>query len=332
MKEKTVSMIERASQEVLMAFSTSLPLLALTGTIFAGILGFLISRAYQRRLLARRARQTMMIQRRYEARAVASDSTAAAPDGGLDTSRPKSNLRVLFRKREHLPVFVLGGFALSFITWIIIHSSGFDSILSAILAVIMGILAPLSLRSYLRARWLKRFAREFPAALDQIIRGLRAGLPMMECVALVASESRPEVANVFRTVLNDYAIGMPIDKALKRMAEKIPLEEVRFFTIVIGLQSQTGGGLADMLDTLAETLRKRRELVDKVQIMSQEARSSATIIGSLPILVAGLLFVVSPEYVSMLFTTKPGLIAITGAGLWMLLGVQIMRSMISFDS
>lgn len=234
--------------------------------------------------------------------------------------------------RQHLPVFVLGGVCLSFVIAFILRSVGFDIWLAILSAMLLGAVAPVALRANLRARWLRRFGHDFPAALDRLIRGLRSGLPLMECIELVAAESSPEVSTAFRQLQNDFAIGVSIEKSLKRMTTLVPLDEVRFFSVVVGLQNFTGGGLADMLETLADSLRKRRELIDKVQIMSQEARASAAIIGSLPVLVAILLFFISPDYVSMLFTTTPGIVAVIVAGMWMLLGIQVMRSMIAFES
>lgn len=320
------------SPEVLLVLNNALPYLLIGGVIVVIALSYLFGRAWNRNLVSKRAKQTVSAQRKRELLIASKSEAAGRPGDGFDAGWLAVRLRNLALARDRMLLFSLGGLAIAGVVWFITQRAGFEPIFSGLIALILAILAPISLRAHLRARWLKRFAAEFPSALDRIIRGLRAGLPMMECVALVATESRPEIAGAFREVLNDYAIGVPIEQSLKRMSEKIPIDELRFFTIVIALQSQTGGGLADMLETLADTLRKRKELADKVQIMSQEARSSAAIIGSLPILVAGVLFMVSPEYVSILFTTTAGLIAITVAGLWMLLGIQVMRSMIGFDS
>lgn len=285
-----------------------------------------------RRRLETRARRTLERQRQRE-RGLGDEGRAAAPsDARAGLSAAFRRIRPWMQARDGLPIFVTGGVLLALAAWAALRGVGIAPWAAVLLALVLGVAAPLALRAHLRARWLRRFADEFPSAIDTMVRGLRAGLPLQECAELVAEEGGPEIATAFRLTLDDYEIGVPIEMSLERAAKRIQLDEVRFFAVVLALQTQTGGGLADMLETLSETLRKRRELADKVQIMSQEARSSAAIIGALPLLVGAILFMVSPEYVSILFTTTPGLVALTAAGLWMLLGVQIMRGMIRFDA
>lgn len=183
-----------------------------------------------------------------------------------------------------------------------------------------------------RRQRLEAIEREFPAALDIMVRSLRAGLPVDEGLRVVAQEAAPIVASEFYTLVNEMAIGLSLNDAVKRMADRVSVPDVRMFAVVLGLQRSSGGSAATALEAVAETLRSRRNLRQKVAIMSSEARASAAIIGSLPVILIVILYLVSPEYIGLLFTTMTGRVIVAVTIAWMLLGVQVMRSMIHFDA
>ena len=126
-------------------------------------------------------------------------------------------------------------------------------------------------------------------------------------------------------------MGIPVPEALERLAQRIPLTEVNFLAIVISIQNHTGGSLSEAFDNLSKVLRERKKMEGKIKAMSQEAKSSAAIIGSLPILVSLALYWINPEYIMLLFTTTAGNFVIAGSVLWMLLGILVMWRMINFD-
>jgi tight adherence protein B len=176
----------------------------------------------------------------------------------------------------------------------------------------------------------KRFTAGFANALDVIIRGVRSGLPVSECLAIVGRESPEPVGEEFRQLVEGEKVGVPLDELMRRGLERMPTAEFKFFSIVIQIQKQTGGNLADTLDNLSGVLRARKKMKDKVKAMSSEARSSAMIIGSLPFLVAGLVSLMNPDYLTPLFTTKMGHVMVGGGLTWMAVGVAAMAKMINF--
>lgn len=202
-------------------------------------------------------------------------------------------------------------------------------------AILLGLLAGIGLPLYLvvraRARRLEAIEREFPAAIDIMVRGLRAGLPMSECMRLVAREADPELAGEFRHMVNEVEIGLSVPEAMQRMARRLQVPEIQLFATIVAIQSVTGGSLAKVLEAVGGTVRSRQTLRQKVVIMSNEARASATIIGALPVVLGAVLFIVSPEYIGLMFSTITGRWLLAGAVLWMLVGVQVMRKMIEFD-
>ncbi|MFP6746559.1 MAG: type II secretion system F family protein [Alphaproteobacteria bacterium] len=180
-------------------------------------------------------------------------------------------------------------------------------------------------------RRIAKFTKSFANAVDVIVRGIKSGLPVGECLNVIASESPEPVAGVFREIVESQKLGLSLDEALVRGQEQLNTPEMQFFAIVLAIQSQTGGNLADTLSNLSSILRDRKKMADKVKALSSEAKSSASIIGSLPFLMTVLLYLISPEYIIPLFTDSRGQIMIAGGICWMSCGVFIMKQMINFE-
>jgi tight adherence protein B len=178
---------------------------------------------------------------------------------------------------------------------------------------------------------LKRFSDEFPAALDIIVRGVSAGLPLNECLKTIANETKEPVRGEFQMLLNDQSVGMPLDKAAHRLAVRVPLPETSFFAIVLAVQSRSGGSLSEILNNLSLVVRGRKMLDAQIKTMSSEAKMSGQMIGAMPMLVAAALFYLSPEYINVLLGTRMGQLILAGCLLWMFTGIMVMKKMINFD-
>jgi tight adherence protein B len=185
--------------------------------------------------------------------------------------------------------------------------------------------------NYLIKKRLKKFIAAFPDAIDIIVRGVRSGLTVGECLGIISQESPEPVGPEFRLVNEAIKLGQPMGDALQRMSDRLPSPEVRYFTIVLGTQQTTGGNLAETLAKLSDVLRQRKKMKDKVQAMSSEAKASAGIIGSLPLFVMGALTFLAPDYVALLFTTDTGNFLLAICVVIMGTGVMVMRKMINFD-
>ncbi|TNE58035.1 MAG: type II secretion system F family protein [Alphaproteobacteria bacterium] len=177
----------------------------------------------------------------------------------------------------------------------------------------------------------KAFTEEFANALDVIVRGVKSGLPLNECLRIIARESPDPVGKEFRHVVDAQKMGMPIEQSLGQMYERMPIAEVNFFQIVLIIQQSAGGNLSEALGNLSSVLRNRKSMRAKIQAMSSEAKASAMIIGSLPPGVMGMVYLSSPDYISLLFTTSIGHLLLLGSVTWMAIGVFVMRKMINFN-
>jgi tight adherence protein B len=194
---------------------------------------------------------------------------------------------------------------------------------------IMGL--PRWILKTLRKRRQNIFLNDFADALDVMVRGLKSGLPVTEAMKIIASESGPPVGPEFAEVVEGQRLGISIEQGIERMVDRIPLPEVNFLAIVMAIQSKTGGNLSEALGNLSRVLRDRKKMKQKVTSVSQEAKSSAAIIGSLPFILMISLTMLNPTYLSPLFNTQMGHILLIGSGIWMSTGVLVMRKMINFQ-
>jgi tight adherence protein B len=151
-----------------------------------------------------------------------------------------------------------------------------------------------------------RFMKQLPDGLDTIIRGIRSGLPVIECVAAVGEEFEDPIGGYFRAIAERVALGEPIDAALWRTARIVNRSEMDFLATSISIQMETGGSLSEALSNLADLLRQRERMKLKIKAISSEAKASAFIIGAMPFVMLGLLTVMSPDYVMPLYTDPRG--------------------------
>jgi tight adherence protein B len=183
---------------------------------------------------------------------------------------------------------------------------------------------------FLKARREKAFTREFAPAIDTIVRSVKTGLPVNEALKLVASEIPQPVGGEFRLLTESLKVGVTMDEGLKRMFERIPTAEVNFFGIVMTIQQRSGGNLSEALGNLAGVLRDRKRLQGKIRAMSAEAKAGAMIIGSLPPGVMALVYITTPNYIKPLFTIELGNLMLIGCGVWMAIGILVMKTMVNF--
>ena len=183
---------------------------------------------------------------------------------------------------------------------------------------------------FLRRRRIKAFLNEFPNSIDVIVRAVKSGLPLNDGLRLIAAEAREPVRGEFRRIVESQQMGISVSEAAGKLVDYIPCPEANFFGIVIFIQSQAGGNLSEALGNLSRVLRERKKMKAKVAALSMEAKASAVIIGALPFIVAFLVYLTSPDYIMVLFKDPTGHLILASSGVWMTIGVLIMRKMINF--
>lgn len=197
--------------------------------------------------------------------------------------------------------------------------------------IIFAVGIPRWLVGFLRNRRMKAFLAEFPNSLDVMVRSIKSGLPLNDAIRMISAEGQEPVRTEFKRIVEAQQMGMNIPEACARLYTRIPLSEANFFAIVIAIQAQAGGNLSEALGNLSRVLRDRKKMKGKINAMSMEAKASAAIIGALPFIVSLLVYLTSPEYISLLFTDSRGHFILGVSLVWMSLGILVMRNMINFD-
>jgi len=230
-------------------------------------------------------------------------------------------------KRQFFIISALIGIGLFAVTFL----SGTGLLIAAVFGFVGGFGVPAWLLKFLKKRRENKFLDTFPDAVDIIVRGVKAGLPLLDSLKIITTESREPVKSEFRAIIETQAIGMPLGEACAKLYEHMPLPEANFFGIVIAIQQRAGGNLAEALGNLSRVLRDRKKMKAKIVAMSQEAKASAAIIGALPIAVMLMVYFTSPNYISLLWTEPLGRVMLACSAAWMTMGVLVMKKMINFD-
>ena len=230
-----------------------------------------------------------------------------------------------------LQQFLIGCAVITVAVGIVYLMMGYAPLGALPVAFVAGFGIPRFIVRYRGKRRVNQFNLRFADAVDIIVRGIRSGLPIGECLNIIARESPEPVNLVFREITESQRLGMTLNEGMERALEMMPTAELKFFGIVLAIQQQTGGNLAETLANLSNILRNRKRMQDKVKALSSEARASAMIIGSLPFLITGVLWLVSPEYIELLFTDRLGQYMIMGGLCWMSIGIVIMKQMVNFE-
>ena len=205
-------------------------------------------------------------------------------------------------------------------------------LLAAAVAAFAGAFGlPRWLLSFLKKRRHDKFLQHFPDAVDIIVRGIKAGLPLLDSMRVIVADAPEPIKSEFRAIVDTQAIGLPLGEACAKLYERIPLPEANFFAIVVSIQQKSGGNLSEALGNLSRVLRDRKKMKAKIQAMSMEAKASAVIIAALPFCVMILVYISSPNYIELLWTHPTGRLMMACCAAWMSIGVFVMKKMINFD-
>ena len=229
-------------------------------------------------------------------------------------------------RRTFIIISIVSGAVVFLLSW------PFLPIYAAFAFGIAGLLGvPRWIVNRLRKRRIRKFVNEFANAIDVIVRGVKSGLPLNDCIRVIANEAAEPVKSEFRTIIETQSLGITLADAVNKLHDRVPVPEASFFGIVVSIQQRAGGNLSEALGNLSRVLRDRKKMKGRIGAMAMEAKASAWIIGSLPIVVMVLVFLTSPNYIMLLFTEPLGRVILGVSAVWMLMGVFIMRRMINFD-
>jgi tight adherence protein B len=283
--------------------------------------------AQGQRTVRRRAAQSVQIRKQQVQDTIKEIEAKQKPK-----KRPLLRIRLIraglsIKQRTYYLLSLIAGVGGGFIVLV----TGSSPLVSLLAAFACGFGLPRFILARMTKRRQAKFLLEFANAIDIIVRGIKSGLAFSDCMQIIAMESPEPVRSEFANLVEQQKVGVPLSDAFERMYERMPLQEVNFFAIVIAVQAQIGGNLAEVLSNLAQVLRDRYRLQGKVKAYSAEAKTSAIIIGALPPCIILAMFFTSPDYISILWHNKLGIVMLIGSAIWMLTGIFVMRKMINFD-
>lgn len=199
--------------------------------------------------------------------------------------------------------------------------------LSLLLAVLTASLPFLHLHQ-LKNQRVEKFRSQFPEALDLISRALKAGHSLNSGMKLAADEFDDPLGPEFDETLGEINYGVSVANALKNLTKRIECHELKYFVVAVILQRETGGNLAEIIESLANLIRKNYEFQGKVRTLSAEGRLSAIILVAIPFLFALYLYISQPKYLGLLFSRPIGRIMLIAAGIMMTIGIIVIKRMV----
>ncbi len=249
----------------------------------------------------------------------------------LAKARRFQPLRVLHRQADcqvplgmfvlSTPVLALGGFVV--LSWMYV-----PLVLALLCGMMLGSCPALYLY-WLKNQRMAQFERQLPEALELIARALRAGHAFSVGLKLVGDEAADPIGKEFRRVFDEVSMGVALPEALQNMIDRLDCVDLRFFVTSVLVQRETGGNLAEIIDSLAGLIRKRFELQLRVKALSAEGRFSALILFCLPFVVGAILYKMNPEYMSTLFVDPIGQKMLSIGSFMMVSGAIIMKRMVA---
>lgn len=228
-----------------------------------------------------------------------------------------------------LAVYVLGSALLAVLGGLLGARAGIGQPFIMLGCAGVGMVVPWGHLYYRKWRRLGEIQRQLPDALELIGRALRAGHALFVGMKMVGGEMRDPIAGEFQRGFDEISMGVSVPESLSHMADRVELVDVKFFVTSVNIQRETGGNLAEIIDSLGRLIRKRFELKMKIQALSAEGRISALILMLLPFGMAMVLNFVSPEYLTPLFTDPMGQAMVAGALVMMIFGGIVMKKMIA---
>jgi tight adherence protein B len=318
-----------------MIFIVSLTL-AIIMVVTVVLIGARKSKARMKRVMQVTAKVDKRTGDKVNVRRVTADSSIAAFDYMIKRFLPnpqKMRMRLAKTGRQiTLGQYLLFCFGAALMAGLFLKIlMGFPSIVCGMAGLAIGFLIPHIVTGSMAKRRQDRFMRNFPEAIDLIVRGLKSGLPVTESIRVVGQEIADPIGVEFRGIADAVKFGKPMIEALWSIEPRIDIQEFRFFITALAIQQETGGNLAETLENLSTVLRRRKQMKLKIKALSSEAKASAYIIGSLPFIMFGIILMMNYDYGSMLYKDPRGLILIGMAFVSYSIGIFVMWKMVRFD-
>ncbi len=260
-------------------------------------------------------------------------------DFGANLSRELARADLKLKVSEYLAIWAAATVGTPIVMFIIGFAlPSLQSPIVLLFGVILGFLAPRFWLNRRKSGRLNAFNKQLPDTITLVANALRAGSSFLQAIELVVRESRPPISTEFGRVIREVNLGLPFDQALENMVRRVRSDDLELMATAISIQHTVGGNLAEILDSIAFTIRERVRIKGEIQTLTAQQRLSGYVVGFLPIGLAGFLFVAAPGFMSPMFDSRvsviglpAGVIILALGGFAMFLGFMAIRRIVDIE-
>jgi tight adherence protein B len=249
-----------------------------------------------------------------------------ARDVEQELERADVNLRV----GEYATIRLAAAFLFLMVPIVIIGASA-PGLIVGLVAALVGYMLPRIYVSHRRKARLEKLNGQLEETLTLVSNSLKAGFGLLQSLEQASQQMEHPISTEFRRLLHDINVGSTTEQALVDLSQRVGSYDLDIVITAILIQRTAGGNLAEILDTVAHTMRERSRIKGEIRVMTSQQRMTGYILGGLPLAVSAILFLVARDYMTPLFTTAPGLAMLAGAGIWELMGVFLMRRILAIE-
>jgi tight adherence protein B len=260
-------------------------------------------------------------------------------DFGANLAREIARADLKLKPSEFLGIWAASTVGLPVIFFIVgFVMPSFQSIIALVGGLVLGFIIPRIWLSRRRSSRLNVFNKQLPDTITLVANALRAGSSFLQAIELVVRESRPPVSTEFARVIREVNLGLPFEQAMENMVRRVKSDDLELMATAISIQHTVGGNLAEILDSIAYTIRERVRIKGEIRTLTAQQRMSGYVVGFLPIGLAGFIFVAAPTFFEPMFDNPPGIaglpagVIIMAIGLFMMfIGFMIIRRIVDIE-
>ncbi|MGD8458567.1 MAG: type II secretion system F family protein [Anaerolineales bacterium] len=253
-------------------------------------------------------------------------------DFGSKTATMLARADLKFKPGEYVALMIIASIMTGFLGYFFGGGSdaGISAQIFALVGLVVGLFLPRIFVSRQQAKRLNSFNAQLPDMLNLMVNGLRAGFSTMQALEAVSKELPPPLCSEFRRVVQEMQLGIPMERALDNLINRIPSEDLDLVITAINVQREVGGNLAEVLDTISHTIRERIRIKGEIKTLTTQVSYSGKFLAVIPIVLSGVLWLVNRNYFMQFFSSDPAICgyAILGCSLIMIvLGWIVMNKL-----
>lgn len=204
-------------------------------------------------------------------------------------------------------------------------------VVPAAIASVLAFFAPRFYVSFMRSRRLKAFTDQLGDTINLMVNGIRAGYSVMQAMEAVSKEMGPPISEEFGRVVREVQLGLTLEQALDNMLRRITSDDLDMMVTAINVQREVGGNLAEVLDSISHTIRERIRIKGDIKALTAYGRGAGNLLTAVPVILSGIIYLISPDFMSQLFTDRCGWIMIGTSITGIVFGYVIIRKIVDID-